>query len=804
MNGTRTTGTVLFLLLGLGALACSPDLPRVTIHLRRPVDMALVCLEKGELAPAEACWEDSTSTRKAGTELVGFIANSDTGSVARLNLTTGEFVDLDAFIPGFTPQPVGFYPVAAIAGSNGKAIYTASTAGRSVGRVWIPYLERPELLQQPLDALMEGQRPPDGLILAVAEQDLPSPPTDVMQAGDTLLVALPDSAAVAKIPLAEFGSLSEIQPIAIPGGTPFTLDVSSDGGTLYVGHADAPFVSIVDLATGAESHRIDIAAPRRQSAYTPEEVALPAGTALPACMNGVDDDDDGQIDFAGGDPECTSPVAALETPTSQPVLGRVALAGDDAFLYVVNARDRIIAVIDTQTATRLDINAPDAPGANKLLRELGRADIEFPGNPTSIVAGRVDAERTGGPAGQKQRLVYVASTSSQLYAFEVDGLHAEGEEEAVLQPVHRFRDGNDAEQSVVSAPLLSDQGQSVPVGGTRRADYPSFGEYAITTEGSGDTAVTTHYGVRLLDDSRLQLGETWSLTHEGPILHRDARIGAFDHGTGQFVTPEPVFCTSGAEPGDTLVVRVPEEMSCGPFQGRAFAWEIAEVAEQRLTLVAGSGWIFTGPKDDTAASSKRQGTDLTRVPIPDPDSACFDGALGYQVRVPHGTWAVVGSKSGYLHRWEAGADGACAERADFDTAFVGRATERTLRDDKKASWSECPLPESKVSEYFDEQPFQNHAFALSILPGCVIEGEGENAAPQVLQTAPDVKWSFYVNAAIAPRTIGAWSGGTPRHVNIGLPSSLRWRGDSLFVVDSGQQQVIEIVPGADTVRQSYQ
>lgn len=759
-------------------LACSPDVTSITAHLKRPIDIAVVCIEAGEARPAADC-ADNTSA-----ELVGFVANSERGSLHRIDLRSGKFTDIDPFIPGFSALPVGLRPVAAVASPDGTRIATANTADQSVTVIAVIGLE-------------------------VLRQELPGRPSDLIwnagPAGEELLVALPDQGVIARLPIDNFGSLKVLDSIQVPAGTPYDLAASSEGTILFVGHADRALVSIIDLATGAEAHRIDVGAEWKvltdtsPEPYVAEMIALPEGTPLPACMNGLDDDGDGAVDY-GADSDCASGADHLEGQTSASPLIRVAVSDDDAVLYALNTRDRQLVPVDTALAARIDVNDPSLPAANTLYARLGRSAIHLPGVPTDLVIATVEGTAAGESVAVRR--AYVGSTTGEVYVFDVDEVIKDKDDNESLVTTHRSRDGNTTEESRPSDPLLFDQTKSLPLGGNRRPDYPSFGAYARTGEGND-------FGIQIGGDPRLEVAESWTLTHQGKILTRTNRLAALDATTGLIVTPEPVFCSAGVEVGDLFVARFPSGLECGTggeftaptvdgatktyrFRGKAFAWKISSVTEQRIGLAPGSGFVFEA-FDELAEADEGKA-------IGDIGAECFGASLRYEVRVPENVYAVAGTVSGYLHGWRAASDGSCVLDQDPDSVFVGRAIEWKQTADVLSA---CPIPEAEIDAHYEGAYFQNHAFKLRIIPGCDESGKD---AYQTIETGPGVRWSFFMESGVRQASIGAQSADEDARVSMATPRSLRWdkANKRIYIVDSGQEQIIGVEPGPDKVRDRFQ
>ncbi|MFT7624505.1 MAG: DNA-binding beta-propeller fold protein YncE [Myxococcota bacterium] len=835
---TKTLFVMSGILLALAA--CTPEVARTTFHLEGPVDMVVVCrdakLPQVDGAPVRQPCEDET----AGT-LTGYVINSQRGSMARLNLYNGDFFDDDAFIPGLSAVPVGGRPSSVVVDSSGDAdiLYVSNVASKSIIRI---------------DAGQLGGTIP---VAAVVTQGLPGRPTDMILAGGELLVALTDEATVARIPLAEFGTATTLQNIPLVGGSPYSLAATADAATLYVGHADNAWVSVVDLVSGAETAQVPMADAcfdgldnngdgladtadwgcRWSSTgvesempvgwVAPEIPTLPGDALdLPRCMNGVDDDGDGAADFPD-DPDCLGPTSTLETPwAGAPVLARVALSPEGGVLYALNRRSRTLVVIDTATNTRVDVNAQDQAGANRLFRRLGRKDIQLNGVPLDIAFMRPELSNTDTVEDLEDTWTplraYVSSTTGKIAVIE-----AEDNDNVTRNWL--FDDDETLLSIVVQEPRLFRGAVELVLGGNRRSDQPSMGEFLRETlETIDGTDEITYYSVRVnQDEPRVARGETWAVSHGGAILERTAKRGAVDFATGDFVTPEALFCTSGVEAGDHVQVKNDPPAGCDAFPGRAFLFTTTSVNQWRLGLDAGGGWVMdvpvgadpqsrcnpSAPTDFELTEDEREqlgpswpgcstGTECVfgrcRATVPAMTEACFGDAMAYSIHVPQGTSSVTGSTSGYLHAWTADELGVCVQDATA-TDFVGRTTEWALAiGDILPS---CPVSNSEADGLMSGPWFANHAITLRMMPGCVLRGATQTVMPTA--TEFDVRWELGVDSSFGAREIG---GRTDRgEITLGNPRRLVFSGVGalFYAVDAGQEKVVEILAGIDTIRRAF-
>ncbi|MEC8024919.1 MAG: hypothetical protein VX223_13370 [Myxococcota bacterium] len=782
---TRCMNSATTVLLVILVVGCDQPVNTATLHLRRPVDMAIVCLQETDdvttAVPLESCEETDGAVRH------GFVMNSERGSISRVDLETGKFIDDDDFIPGFSPTLLDGRPLVAVAAPDSTAVYIANSTLPGITRV--------------------NSIAADGYFLQV-DQRLPSAPSDLVVANDELWVALPDEGAVARIPLAEFGGLAALDNFPMPEGSPYDLAATADGQTLYVGHAGVAWMSVVDVATAAEVARIPLADPCFDDLdnngdglfdsadwgcrVNPElgERTEPADSAVftrvllqvpndaPACADGIDNDGDGATDFPD-DPTCMRQTSAHEGDGAPvPVLARIALSPDEGLIYASNSRTGAIVVVDPVAKERVDVNSPKYLGANPLFRELGRRDIEL-----SATFSISDLIMTAGTVVREdgsefdRRTAWLASANGNVLMIEVDDLQG--------RPMHRLRDLNDDSTTPVpSAPQLFDDAGPIRLGGDRRPELPSFGEYLLDPT----------YSLTVSDDPRVARGETWDVTNGGTILRRDMRIGQFDFSGLEpvFETPEPIFCTAGVEVGDRLVltyeaVNAPGVLNpadCSEFSGRTFSWTIDAIDQHRLTLAPNSGMVLNSISDDDDA--------FVSASVPDPNSECFSGAMTYSIRVPLGTYAVVGGVSGYLHPWRGADDGSCELDPTARAEWKGRAAEWTLAPEQIVT--SCPPSNEEADVWFEGTYFENHALRFRLIPGCEVDEEGTIS---VLTTAERVRWRFNVTDAFTIRTTQLCSGGDASAcvtASYGYPRALRWSKDEnlIYVIDSGQQKLAPI------------
>ena len=301
-------------LVALAALAvggCADQVFRTTQNFDRPFDVALSCwrpatADKNAVAvPLAAC-------SQVAHDLYGFVTNTERSGVSVLDVLRRENLDVPygglaaGGLPGFTRAKVGELPAVIVSDPRSLYVYTVNRGSSDLSRIeatpgggyavvaqalpyrpydavvgpypgetWVPWSEPEPTLAANETAEAFATRFRDWEDAAVAAY------ASVRWA---LYVSAPDAGAVLVVPLdAEpWGTLGgpDLLAYELTGGAPAQLAMAPDGSTLYVTHLDRGYVSIVDVATGAEEWL----------------------WIAPACANGVDDDGDGLVDAA--DPAC--------------------------------------------------------------------------------------------------------------------------------------------------------------------------------------------------------------------------------------------------------------------------------------------------------------------------------------------------------------------------------------------------------------------------------------------------------------------------------------------------------------------
>lgn len=237
----------------LALASCATETTTVQLALSQPVAMTLVCITAGadgvSSVPVAEC------DPNANQQLMAYVVNGPTGDLAIVNLWTGQAVDSDSMIPGYTRLYLGTY-LADIAANPGlPVVYVADSAEAVLRSV----------------AGLEYQ----------GEVDLPAPAERLVVASDGsyLLATLPSVAQLARVALREDGSPGEVTTFDMPG---LAYSVTAvDDTQVLVGYLDQQYVSLV------ETEGFSVVA------------QLPL---VPACSDGLDNDDDGMIDWS--DPGC--------------------------------------------------------------------------------------------------------------------------------------------------------------------------------------------------------------------------------------------------------------------------------------------------------------------------------------------------------------------------------------------------------------------------------------------------------------------------------------------------------------------
>ena len=426
------------------------------------------------------------------------------------------------------------------------------------------------------------------------------------------------------------------------------------------------------------------------------------------CSDGIDNDGDGLID--GDDPDCFGPSDNSESDGLPQALSQLAIDPEGKFIYVLHRGYRTITVIDLSTDKRVDVNAPDMPGANAILRYQDVPEIKLARNPQDIAFVVADADLYAIVSTTTGEVVYIEARKGADW-------------------LHRLKDGSDDDVSTMLKPTLTLNGEPVDIGFTLDPKYATPGPLEVVVLDS-ETNKRQFYGVIFDENTQLQQTQSWTVSYEGVIPKTDGTGRFLDH-KGTFHAPIHDFCTLGVQPGDYLVLKYDTVQSCGQFIGKRFQYTIEGVLGDRLLLKAESGIALTDEGDLPS----------TTVNVPFPTSACpLPQSVPFEVRVAK-AFAIVGSQVGFLHQ-QRNVNGRCEQVETPDPLFTGRA--QLAEYTGAQPFAECPIPTD--SPGLTLHTFKNPLFSLNLYPGCAPVDEG-----QTLFTATTVPrnltWSYTMTGA---------------------------------------------------------
>ncbi|MCA9514270.1 MAG: hypothetical protein KC635_04960 [Myxococcales bacterium] len=430
-------------------------------------------------------------------------------------------------------------------------------------------------------------------------------------------------------------------------------------------------------------------------------------------------------------------------------------------------------------------------------------------------------------------------TSWFVYGARLDGRILQIEAVRRGVPVHRLAEQliNVAERNQdVSGPRLTRRGTFVSSRGEPAVGYAFLGaaleEVLVEAETSVRGARVRRYGIWPADDVEQVLDEDWTLTFEGRIPGTRRALGRMTSDT-VLADPNATFCEDGVAVGDWLQLEVPiaataPELVTRPTitndRGEVCPTQDPDVAlvEVRVTRVgmrelevdpATARLRPTPPVLDldaiSAAGVSRRSCEQAQEAQDEilgtseflPSTDAFAAAnlpprFTYSVRVGD-AWAVVGTKSGFLHRqvWDRTA-GACVIDESLDARLTGRAVEADI--DPAAKYVTCPPPPDALRSdtITDLAPasgrFENPSFALDVLPGCTITADGAIVAAESQQ---DTTWSFTV--------VGPHSGSTlaVSNSNLGVRVPILDFRRLPVQVDAGANRVsvLQVRPGKPSI-----
>lgn len=743
--------------VGLGCSAPSSVPVRV---FRRPTDLAIACLDTSQNPlPLASC--------PLSAQLRGFVLDADRSGIGIISLTSGEHLDMDPFLPGFSPLQLRRDD-----GSLVLDLVSIKAQGTSEA---VFALGRREKTLVKIDAVTFKQ----------AFQDLPCEPTsfDIKDTEEgSLIVACPSPPELVLIPIDTFGHHDPKDLPTIPiSGAPFYVSVSRDGLFAYVTHRSQGaerffYLSKVTLETGSEevagilpacsdgldndgdglTDGQDLGCESPSDTLEDPDRPLPCRNGLdddgdgltdlddpdcptptsfsefrvlppPECANGADDDEDGLTDWPS-DRDCYGPDGQRELSPPLRVVGPPTVTPDGRYVYVSITNPPEIKVFETTPLRKIDVTAPDGPAPNPLYHHLGLDGIVL----TSPV---LDLEMLETPSGQ--------------YAFA--GL-ASGQVLRILvgPKGHKPDRGEDAKSIVPSVPKVRIGTKTFQMASS--SEYPSFGQAVVAPleDGSGRYS---YYGITFLDHPEIETTEEWHVTYEGVIPQGHGKSGFFDPKGSAFYDPFVDFCALGVEKGDHLVVTSVPATCFGPPPGprptcpeeaseitlqNLCEYEVVDVFPSKLVLREIEGF---------------RGLDLL---------SSSQAPFAWEVRVSK-SWTVVGSFSGFLHGWRS-EDGKCVKDEGL---FNSRA--KTSRFTEGASPTICPPPAG--SDEVEWERFQNHAFSFTIFPPCKVGIEKPVEECAILR---DTEISFAVSSG--QRFVVASVGG--------FPQDLKAARGKLYVVES--------------------
>jgi hypothetical protein len=376
-------------------------------------------------------------------------------------------------------------------------------------------------------------------------------------------------------------------------------------------------------------------------------------------------------------------------------------------------------------------------------------------------------------------------------------------------PVHRFAQLTTLPENrgtSVSPPLFVHRGVSSALNTARSSGAPMLGpdveeELASAVEGVS-ASLTRRYGVWPAGypeavDNEAVATETWSVTYEGVIPKTASTLGRLRDGQ-TFEDLDASFCGAGVHTGDWLTLEVAPSSVAEALRSTAV---VEDAAGQLCPLEVATSLFIDVPI--TGVGQTTLGVDLagarSRPALPNLDLTAIEAdsnlslsncqaarqALNLEAQVVHlsegeapttvtsaelprvmryavrvsGTWAVVGTRSGFLHdqHWQLDPDsgvGTC-EAMETHAGYVGRVTQRS----DSGTYIACPpsseqLQHDATTHLYTEAAdgrFTNVSFSLDIFEGCEETAEGIIGRP----SQRDMQWVFEVDGPDAPKVTAA-------------------------------------------------
>lgn len=257
--------------------ACDSDISTPSSAFTHPIDFAYACEGDGKTVPptndesaatlneTRMCPDLAENGQTTQGDLFGVVLDRQPPSLMVLQLNpaagTRTFIDADFFVPGVTGIPVGKAPVRVFTPADHSAFYVVSAGDQRVDRV---VLERHV-----------------GGVLTWSKTSFPLPATPIegaMVQSSSTLVVVPQTRA--ELWLYDLSADAEAPPLTTMPMPAIPLRVEVAGSDLLVTFRDRPTVAV----------------------YSTAGALLAEGGLVPACRNGLDDDEDGLADQL--DPDC--------------------------------------------------------------------------------------------------------------------------------------------------------------------------------------------------------------------------------------------------------------------------------------------------------------------------------------------------------------------------------------------------------------------------------------------------------------------------------------------------------------------
>ena len=739
-------------LVAILAPGCTEESPLTSGALLRPVDMTTYCVAEAfcsmTATPLTACEDDATEC--------GVITNAELGDLALVQISTGQAIDGDPFVPGITRRTLGGVPGAVVMTPDGEGILTVDTSASDIIRVttsdwWAP-LER-----QPLPG------PAHELVVATRD-DVP-----------VVVVPIPTLQQIVVMPLELLGTLSAEEVLAshsepfpgIPGRQ--AHDMTEDGSRVWITHGDRAAVSVLDLASD-----------------TLVTLALSG-----PCVDGEDNDLDGLVD--GEDPECVASGSSVESGEPEAndasFLPDIALTPDGAFAYVTDRRLRQVHVVDATTLSPVNITARSGQLGNPVHASEGRTGIVLPHVPAAIAFA--PSTLTENEEELPTQTAFISTTSGILHLIDAT---------VAGEPRHLRRASQDSESSLGGFPLWTLDGVVLSTSFVVRTDLPNLGPFGDTTDVDSPLSTTATHGVSLTLESRHVESEFWSLTHEAVLPFSLRNGGGLVAEEPRFEDPQANHCALGVEPGDVLLLTaadVEEDSRCDPWRVDHLEFEILEVTPTSLLLNdAGACAVVNLEVEEDADSTavvapppptlipcgpfqrlESETEVVTTVGIPPVE--CIQKLQSSHVRAPRGTFLVSGAITGHLHPWKRLGDECVL--LEENPLIQGRAYE--AQPAENAAPVSCDLPLEDT--LFDtETPFANPVISFNIRPGCDLR-DGD-IGPEFVPTARDVAIQVATSSGFVARILTV--GGIIERVRSTV------LGDMLHLIDTALNRVIPLAP----------